>query len=398
MPNDTLTACLIVQDEQAHLPDALASVSFCDEIVVVDGGSTDRTVEIAKAAGARVVENRWPGFAAQRNVALDAATCEWVLELDADERVSPALRADIEALLDDPPNDVRIAVCPLRHRFLGRLLGPSAKYPMYRARLFRRGAYRHDEGRLVHEGIEPRERPAILEGDLEHELAASIREALLDARHYARLESTHIDPPRGARPYVVGILLRPLAKLMYRTAIDGGWRDGRRGLFKIALDVGSDALVWMLVLTNRPHAHSHAQAATSTGPTAQPDRTHFGRRPAGTPKVVAIAHSGRDARTAAHWLEGLAASGIDAVLLSDGPASANLATRHLRRLSPLQAIKALDVEMQVRTAHAVVPVGRRAKVLARVLPATLLPTVPGLRVDSDPEHAAGLIRAAIADS
>ena len=69
-----ISACLIVQDEQQDMAGALESVSFCDEIVVVDGGSTDRTIEIAREHGAKVIENPWPGFAAQRNVALDAAT------------------------------------------------------------------------------------------------------------------------------------------------------------------------------------------------------------------------------------------------------------------------------------------------------------------------------------
>ena len=141
---------------------ALDSVGFCDEVIVVDGGSTDRTVEIARARGATVIENPWPGFAAQRNVALDAAKGTWVLELDADERVTPLLRASIERLLASPPPQAAIAVFPLRHWFLGRLLGPSGKYPAYRSRLFKPGVYRHDEARGVHEGIEPRERPVVL--------------------------------------------------------------------------------------------------------------------------------------------------------------------------------------------------------------------------------------------
>ena len=90
-----LSACLIVRDEEQHLPECLASVAFCDELVVVDSGSTDRTVEIALAAGATVLERQWRGFAAQRNVALDAARGEWALEVDADERITSRLREQI---------------------------------------------------------------------------------------------------------------------------------------------------------------------------------------------------------------------------------------------------------------------------------------------------------------
>ena len=94
-----ISAVLIAQNEERHIADALASVSFCDEIVLVDSGSTDRTRDIAKASGARVVVNApWPGFVAQRDFAVRAAKHDWVLALDADERVSQALREEIEAL------------------------------------------------------------------------------------------------------------------------------------------------------------------------------------------------------------------------------------------------------------------------------------------------------------
>ena len=98
----------------------------------------------------------------------------------------------------------------------------------------------------MHEGIEPHERPSVLDGDLEHELAATLREALLDTWHYAQLESRHIPAPQTARAYLVGIVLRPAAKLLYRTIVDGGWRDGWRGLLKISLDASTDGLVWVL--------------------------------------------------------------------------------------------------------------------------------------------------------
>ena len=174
-------------DEEARLPVALESVAFCDEVVVVDSGSTDRSVEIARAAGAVVVENPWPGFGAQRNVALDHATSDWVLEIDADEHLSPELQSEIRGFLAAPPANVDIAALPLRHHFLGAWLGPSAKYPMYRMRLLRRGAYRHDEDRAVHEGLWPFTPPHPLAGDLEHELAGTWREALRDTWRYAAL-------------------------------------------------------------------------------------------------------------------------------------------------------------------------------------------------------------------
>ena len=96
--------------------------------------------------------------------------------------------------------------------------------------------------------MEPLERPAILEGDLEHELARTISEAVHDAWRYAQLESAHLSRPEQSRAYLKSIVLRPTAKVMYRTVVDQGWRDGWQGLLKILLDASSDALVWTRVL------------------------------------------------------------------------------------------------------------------------------------------------------
>lgn len=403
---ELISACLIVQNEQERLSAALASIDFCDEIVVVDGGSTDRTVQIAREAGARVIESRWPGFAAQRNVALDAATSDWIIEIDADERVSPRLRTSIETLLSAPPPDIGMAVCALRNRFLGKPIGPSAKYPAYRSRIFRRGAYAHDSSREVHEGLEPHERPVVLDGDLEHELASTLGEALLDTWRYARLESLHLEAPATARAYAIGISLRPTAKWLYRTIIEGGWRDGWRGLLKISLDTASDALVWVLVL-----AHARQSPATPIvsrhkggGP------AHFGRRRAGPVKIVALADGGRAARAAARWLAELRTQGADVALISTGNGAVGVEQRHsegradpratasfksiedvplrtVKRFGPLTVIRALEIETQLRTIDAVVPVGRRARLIHRLVPGTLRPEIADLDIDLDPGRA-----------
>ena len=190
MPRATISACLIVRDEEQRLPATLRSLAFADEVIVVDSGSTDRTRDLARAAGAMVVENRWAGFGAQRNVAIDHANGDWILEVDADERVSDELRDDIlRWLAGPPPDDVHLCMLPLRDHFLGAWLGPSAKYPRYRARMFRRGAYRHDVRRQVHEGLWARERTWAMRGDLRHERADRLGEALRDWWTYARAGS-----------------------------------------------------------------------------------------------------------------------------------------------------------------------------------------------------------------
>lgn len=371
----------------------------------MDGGSSDRTVEIARAAGARVIENPWPGFAAQRNVALDAASGEWILQIDADERVSPALRASIQALLSQPSPGAAMAVCALRNRFLGGLLGPSAKYPAYRARVFRRESYRYDESRAVHEGIEPHERPRVLDGDLEHELAGTLSEAFVDTWRYARLESLHVARPASVRAGLIGVVLRPAAKLVYRTFVDGGWRDGWRGMLKISLDASTDGLVWVLSILR-----TEGERATARDGEAR--QGHFGRRPVGPPKVVVLSGGGGAAEFAARWLAELRAQGIDVALVTptsgdrvderlDSEQAGSTQTgedvplQRVAHLSPLSAIRALEIETQLRTIDAVVTVGGLARLTGMLVPRTLRPEIEGLDVSLDPEAAAELVRASI---
>jgi hypothetical protein len=260
--------------------------------------------------------------------------------------------------------------------------------------MFRRGNYRHDESREVHEGVEPRERPAVLDGDLEHELAVTLGEAVGDAWRYTRLEAAHIQPPHTPAAYLKGILLRPAAKLLYRVVIDGGWRDGWQGAVKILLDATSDALVWILVLagTGRrsPRAAKPSEANAGEG--------HFGRRPAGPPKVIATASGDRATDEAAAWLTTLREEGIDVALISDRlPREEDLPVRRVERLGPLVTMHALDIEMQLRTAHAVVPVGRRARIVHRLLPGSLRPEIRGVTTAADPLEAARLARSAVPD-
>jgi glycosyltransferase involved in cell wall biosynthesis len=162
-----LSAVVITKDEEARLAASLASVSFCDEVVVVDAGSTDRTREIAEAAGARVlVSAPWPGFVAQRNVALDAARSDWVLAVDADERVTPALREEIKALRADGFDCAGYRI-PRAAFYLGRWIRATDWYPDHQIRLFDRTRARW-HGALVHEAVQVHGPVGRLRSDLEH--------------------------------------------------------------------------------------------------------------------------------------------------------------------------------------------------------------------------------------
>jgi glycosyltransferase involved in cell wall biosynthesis len=364
----TVSACIITKNEEARLPTALASVAWCDEILVVDSGSTDDTCRIAEAAGARVIHNPWPGYSAQRNLALEHAVGEWALEIDADERLSPRLAAEIQEFLAlPPPADVLMATMPLRERFLGRELGPSAGYPDYKSRLFRRSEFRLDEARVVHEGLWPRGRVWRFAGELEHTLADTPAEAVADTWRYARLESAQVPPPKGAMDYLFRIAVRPTVKFAYRFGVKGGWRDGWQGWVKISLDCLSDLAVWTRRLFGRgiPLLPEPAPAAGS----------HDGRGDArASVRVVAVAHGAPGARAAAAWLERARSEGWEVGLITDQAGVALDGEAEIERvpaLTLLRLIRALDRENQVRSVDALLVADDVTRRLVRRVPGLL---------------------------
>jgi glycosyltransferase involved in cell wall biosynthesis len=185
-----LSGIVITFNEERHIEAALASLSFCDERLVVDAGSTDRTVDIARAMGVRVqVSKPWPGFVAQRNLALGAACHDWVFFLDADERVTPALQAEIEALsqsgFDCPGYRV-----PRVARYLGRWIRGTDWYPDRQLRLFdrRRGQW---EGGAVHESVRVEGPVGRLRGEILHYPYADITDHLRTIDRYTTLWADH---------------------------------------------------------------------------------------------------------------------------------------------------------------------------------------------------------------
>ena len=145
-----LSAIIISKNEAANIVACIDSLAFCDECIVVDGGSIDRTVELAKAKGARVLSHTFEGFGAQKNYALSLAEGDWILSIDADERVSPALARSIEAAI--AKSSVNAYEMPRLSRFLGREMHHSGWYPDYVLRLFRKGTARFSD-HLVHERL-----------------------------------------------------------------------------------------------------------------------------------------------------------------------------------------------------------------------------------------------------
>jgi glycosyltransferase involved in cell wall biosynthesis len=150
----SLSVILITKNEEANLKDCLESVSFADEIIVVDSQSSDKTQEIARSFGAKLeITSDWPGFGLQKNRALSLATQDWVLSIDADERVTPELKQEILATIASPKAADCYAI-PRSSWYCGRFMKHSGWYPDYVDRLFKRGTARFSE-HLVHEHLLP---------------------------------------------------------------------------------------------------------------------------------------------------------------------------------------------------------------------------------------------------
>ena len=223
---------MITRDAAGQLADCLASASFAGEIVVVDSGSSDDTVEIARRCGARVIVQPWLGFGPQKNFAVAQAAHDWVLCLDADERVTPELGAAIRSALGATPVAPAFAVAR-RNRFLGRWLKHGEGYPDWIVRLFdRRHARWTDE--LVHENVAADGPVARLSGDLLHASAESLDLYLAKQNRYTTLQAEAMHA-RGERASVARLVVSPLARFLRFYVARLGFLDGVAGFVHIAI-------------------------------------------------------------------------------------------------------------------------------------------------------------------
>lgn len=222
-----LSAVIIAQDEEENLAAALQSAHFCDEVLVVDSGSQDRTREVAAAAGARVVLNApWPGFVAQRNFATTAARHDWVLALDADERVSPELRGEIEALRERGPVHAgyrfpRVAI------YLGREIRATDWYPDPQLRLFDRRCGRW-QGVLVHESVKVDGSVGLLRGELLHRPYRDVSAHLRKIDAYTTLWARQ-SLDAGRRASIVDLAFVPPWTFLRNYLLRGGLLLGAAG-------------------------------------------------------------------------------------------------------------------------------------------------------------------------
>lgn len=224
-----VSACIITFNEADRIGDCIASLAFCDEIVVVDSHSTDATVEIAQRMGARVLQRPFDGFRSQKQFAIAQAAHDWVLCLDADERVSDALRSAIEAERAGGFAGAAGYRFARLSEYFGKFLRHGNAYPDRVLRLFdrRRGGWRGT--REVHEAASVDGAVRTLSGDLIHYPYRSLEQQLLKTQRYARMMAEH-DFARGKRATLGKLIVSPAWRFWRGYVLRGGFLDGWHGL------------------------------------------------------------------------------------------------------------------------------------------------------------------------
>ncbi|WP_116474819.1 glycosyltransferase family 2 protein [Zobellella maritima] len=253
----TLAAVLIVKNEAENLADCLATLDWVDEIVVLDSGSTDGTRQVAETAGARFfVNDDWPGFGRQRQLAQSHVQSDWVLWVDADERVTPELRTSIEAVLARPTTNTVYAAARLSWVF-GRFIRHCGWYPDRVLRLYPKALTGYNDA-LVHEKVELGAgiKTARLKGDLLHYTYRDLEHYLVKSAGYAAAWSRQ-RAERGKRGSLSQGLLHGIGCFLKMYVLKAGFLDGKQGLLLCLLSAHSTfvkyADLWIKTNTERPN-------------------------------------------------------------------------------------------------------------------------------------------------
>lgn len=252
-----ISACIITYNEEAHIRRCLESVRWCDEIVVLDSFSTDRTVEISREFTDRVTQHAWLGYVGQRNLIRTLATHPWLLFLDADEEVSVGLRAEIEERFSRDLGDVAGFEFPRMVYYLGRWIRHGEWYPDVKLRLFRK-----DLGRT--EGEEPHDRVVVrgpverLRNPIWHYTYDDIEDHLNTMNRFSSITARR-RLVEGGKFHLADLLLHPPFRFVKAYVLRGGFRDGLHGFVIACISAFASAMkyakLWELHLHERRDFH-----------------------------------------------------------------------------------------------------------------------------------------------
>ena len=221
-----LSVVIITKDEEQNLPRCLDSVTWADEVIVIDSHSTDRTVEIAEARGARVSTVEWQGFGPAKQAGVNLATGEWILSLDADEAVSEQLAEEIKQVIQSD-GDYDGYTMPRKTNFLGRWINHCGWYPDRILRLFRKSQGQFDQA-YVHERVEVDGRVGKLNADLLHYSYPTLDSYFSKFNRYTTMGAEKAFR-QGRRANWFDILVRPPASFVKHYVSKQGFRDGMEG-------------------------------------------------------------------------------------------------------------------------------------------------------------------------
>ncbi|MCE2470496.1 MAG: glycosyltransferase family 2 protein [Anaerolineae bacterium] len=224
-----LTAIVLTHNESAQIADCIKTLRFADRIIVFDSYSTDDTVSIAQSCGADIFQHEFENYAEQRNAALDAADemTDWVLFVDADERVSDALAEEIREKIAYP--DFAGWRAPRHNYIFGVLTKGAGWYPDYQTRLLRVGQATYDRQRAVHEVVKLYGEEATLRNPINHYNYDDINHFMDKQENYARIDAQSLYA-QGVVPRQHNFILQPMRQFYWRYVTLGGYRDGWHGL------------------------------------------------------------------------------------------------------------------------------------------------------------------------
>jgi glycosyltransferase involved in cell wall biosynthesis len=223
-----LSVTIICLNEQANIARAIESVKWAEDIVVVDSGSTDQTVSVAQSLGARVLHNPWPGYGQQKNFAQRNAAHDWVLNIDADEEVTPELKKEIESRLGSlEQTSAKGFLIPRKTFYLGKWIRYGGWYPNYLMRLADRRSAEWTEPQ-VHEELKVRGETFKMELPLHHYSFPSIQDQVVTNLNFSRLGSEQLKR-KGYEGRVLKLILKPIGKFFETYFLKMGFRDGLAG-------------------------------------------------------------------------------------------------------------------------------------------------------------------------
>jgi glycosyltransferase involved in cell wall biosynthesis len=228
-----VTALVITRDEAAHIDGCLHSLAWADERLVIDSGSTDGTPDLARAKGARVIVRDWPGYSAQKNFGGDQALHDWIVSVDADERVTPPLADEIRARLASDPVEAGFRV-PRVTWHLGRWIRTTDWYPDYQLRVYDRRRARW-KPRRVHESVDAHGPTGTLRHDLQHYAYRSISHHHATMDRYTSLAAAQMFDD-GRRAGAIDLTLHPAAAFLRNYVLRRGFTDGVPGLVISAMN------------------------------------------------------------------------------------------------------------------------------------------------------------------